>query len=215
MLITYHGHSQFTLETASGVRILTDPYDAKTGYPLREVAADIVTVSHAHDDHAWLQKVTGQPLVIRDEGPHTPQSGIRIQGFPAWHDDAHGQKRGRVLCYVIQADGLRVVHLGDLGELPPPALAEELGTPDVLLIPVGGFYTIDAAQAAQAVEQLNPRMVIPMHYRNQQGGYEVINTVDVFARLMVRRAPTHQPLVRVTREDISQQPRCVILDIAP
>lgn len=213
MLITYHGHSQFLLETAGGYRILTDPYNAATGYPMADVQADAVTVSHGHGDHAEVSKVQGSPAILRDPGPHALPQGIRVTGHPSFHDARHGALRGQNLCFVIQADGLSVAHLGDIGDLPDAALAKALRGIDVLMLPVGGHYTIDAAQAAQIARASGARIVIPMHYRSGQGGYDVLSTVDAFERLMTPPAPSHQPLLRVTRGDLSEQPRCVVLDM--
>lgn len=213
MLITYHGHAEFLIETANGYRILTDPYDAKTGYPMRSVAADAVTMSHSHADHTEVSKVKGSPVLIREAGARAPAAGIHIRGIASWHDDAQGAKRGPNTCFFIQTEGLTIAHLGDLGEMPNEQLAEALKTADLVLLPVGGHYTIDAEQAAAIVRASGARIAIPMHYRNNLGGYDVIATVDGFADLMSPPAPSRQPLLRVTKEDLSEQPRCVILDI--
>lgn len=211
MLITYHGHAQFLLETADGYRILTDPYNAETGYPMHPVKADAVTMSHGHADHTEVSKVQGNPLLLRELGPHTLPHGIRVQGYQSFHDDKQGTLRGLNTCFVIEADGLKIAHLGDIGALPDDTLARALRGVDVMMLPVGGHYTIDAQQAAQIVQDSGARIAIPMHYRNDKGGYEVIATVDGFTRLMP--APSHQPLLRVTKGDLSEQPRCVVLEI--
>ncbi|HSK69206.1 MAG TPA: MBL fold metallo-hydrolase, partial [Candidatus Limnocylindria bacterium] len=110
------------------------------------------------------------------------------------------------------ADGLVIAHLGDLGEIPGSALQAALDRPDVLLVPVGGFYTMDAAQAARTVELLRPRVVIPMHYRTDKGGYAQISTVEPFLAALQPLVPSRQPLLRLTREDMSEQPRLVVLE---
>ena len=215
MLITYNGHAEFLLETAQGTRILFDPYDHKAGYPMRRVRADLVCVSHHHFDHNYLEKVVGKYAVVETEGSHQPLPGIQVRSFPAFHDDAKGEKRGGILCHRVEVDGLKVLHLGDLGELPDAALTKSLFMPDILLIPVGGFFTIDADQARQTISLLQPRVVIPMHYRNEKGGFDKISTIDPFLEAMAPKQPSFQPLLRVTRGDLSEQPKLVVLEIQP
>ena len=115
MLITYHGHSEFLIETAKGIRVLFDPFPAEvTGFPMHRVKADIVAISHHHFDHDYVDKVDGKPLVIDQSGRHTPLAGLTLTGTPAWHDEEGGRKRGQVLCFLLETEGLRVLHLGDL-----------------------------------------------------------------------------------------------------
>ncbi len=215
MIIVYNGHSEFLLETAQGQRILFDPYDHQAGYPMQRVKADLVLISHHHFDHNYLDKVDGKPLVVDTKGTHNPLPGVRVHNFPAFHDDEGGKKRGGILCQMVEADGLKVLHLGDLGALPDEALKNSLFMPDVLLIPVGGFFTIDAAQARETIRRLQPRVVIPMHYRNDKGGFDKISTLQPFLDVMKPLVPSFQPLLRVTREDLSEQPQLVVLDIQP
>lgn len=213
MLISYHGHSEFLVETANGKRILFDPFPAQIGFPMRRVKADIVSVSHHHFDHDYVDKADGKPLIIDTEGTHTPLSGIRLLGVPAWHDEEEGKKRGQILCFMLETEGLKVLHLGDLGVVPDEALLEKLFMPDILFIPVGGVYTLDAQAARNTAELLQPRVTIPMHYRCQQGGIDRISTLQPFLDAMAPQAVSRQPLLRVTREDLSQQPRLVELMI--
>ncbi len=212
MILHYHGQSEFLLETAQGARVLFDPFDEHMGIPSRRVRADAVCVSHQHADHNYTQKVDGKFTVMDTPGRHSPLPGVAVTGFPAWHDDAQGKKRGPVVCFRVQADGLSVLHLGDLGEIPGEAWLREAHMPDVLLVPVGGFYTIDAAQAAHVVSLLRPRVVIPMHYRTAKGGPSKIDTLEPFLSAMLPLAPSRQPLLRLTREDLSEQPRFVVLE---
>lgn len=215
MLITYNGHSEFLLQTADGQRILIDPYDPQAGYPMKRQQADLVCISHHHFDHNHLDKVDGSPAVVDTEGRHHPLPGVTVTGFPAFHDDERGAKRGSILCLMIEAEGLKVLHLGDLGAMPDEELAKNLFMPDVLLIPVGGFYTIDAKQAGELIQRLQPRVVIPMHFRNDKGGFANISTLNPFLEAMQPAQPSYQPVLRVTRGDLSEQPRLVVLDIQP
>jgi L-ascorbate metabolism protein UlaG (beta-lactamase superfamily) len=213
MLISYHGHSEFLVEMADGRRVLFDPFPAGMGYPVHRVRADVVAVSHQHFDHNYVEKVDGNPVVVDSEGRHTPLNGITLTGTPAWHDKEGGKKRGQVLCFTLEAEGLKVLHLGDLGEVPNEELKNRLFMPDILFIPVGGFYTIDAGQAAETVSLLQPRIVIPMHYRAGKGGNEQIAEAGPFLDAMKPEQVSLQPLLRVTREDLSQQPRLVQLSV--
>ncbi|NLB38502.1 MAG: MBL fold metallo-hydrolase [Clostridiales bacterium] len=213
MLITYHGHSEFLLETADGFRILTDPFNAATGYPMGTYEADVVTISHGHGDHTEVSKVLGNPVILREPGPHNLPHDVEIRGYHSFHDDHHGQQRGQNLCFVIQADGLTLAHMGDIGDLPDEVLAQALKKVDILMIPVGGHYTIDAQKAADIARSSGARVVIPMHYRTALGGYSVIATSEPFEQLMSPPAPAHYPLLRVTNGDLSEQPGCVVLDI--
>lgn len=185
MKITYLGHATFLLETG-GTRILIDPYDAKVGYPMPRVAPTLVLISHEHGDHNHLAMAQGQPRVIRglaDGQWRTVKEtvdGVAISSVPTYHDAAQGKDRGRNTVFVIEAEGLRIVHLGDLGHGLDEPTAQAIGRPDVLMIPVGGHYTIDAAQAHAAVARLRPGVVIPMHYKTEVNAGWPIGPVDAF-----------------------------------
>lgn len=214
MLITYQGHSQFLLQSADGFRVLTDPYDESANFPVKPIAADAVTVSHGHKDHSYVAKVTGDPVIASTEGTHVLSSTVRASARSAFHDMAGGVKRGSSLLFRIEMDGLVISHLGDLGHIPDTDQLLYLKGTDILLIPVGGFYTIDAAQALQIVRALRPRIIIPMHFKTNGFGLKAIAPVDDFLKKMAPTEPSVQPLLRVTREDLSQQPRLVLLEIA-
>lgn len=214
MLITYHGHSEFLIETAKGIRVLFDPFPAEvTGFPMHRVKADIVAISHHHFDHDYVDKVDGKPLVIDQPGRHTPLAGLTLTGTPAWHDEEGGRKRGQVLCFLLETEGLRVLHLGDLGTVPDAELVKRLFMPDILFIPVGGFYTLDARRAAMTIDLLQPRVTLPMHYRPARGEKDKISTLEPFLDAMKPELPSLQPILRVTREDLSQQPKLVQLSV--
>ena len=164
MKLRWYGHACFLLTGADGVRILTDPCDPQTGYKLHNVEADVVTVSHVHHDHNYLAAVAGQPTVIDSAGAFDVR-GCRIIGVPTWHDHEQGKKRGANLVFVFEIDGLRIAHLGDLGDVPDAAAAGAIGRVDVLLCPIGGYYTIDADEARRTANLLGPRVFIPMHYK--------------------------------------------------
>jgi len=166
--IKWFGQSSFLITADSGTRVITDPYVTWKSFkydPVNE-AADVVTVSHDHLDHNHLESVLGVPVVLRQAGDREVQ-GVSFSAIPCYHDEAGGAERGANLIFRIVADGVVTVHLGDLGHIPDAALIQEIGPIDVLLIPVGGHYTIDAARASRVADLLSPRIIVPMHFRNR------------------------------------------------
>lgn len=188
MKIKYLGHSSFKLENCAGTVVVTDPYSPEVGFAMPEVAADAVTLSHHHFDHDYVKAVGGNPQVI-DSAVNVNVKGVNIIGVNSFHDPWQGTRRGKNLIFKYRIDGVTVCHLGDLGEPCTAELVEKIAPVDVLLIPVGGNYTIDARTAKQYVDAINPRMVIPMHYSD--GGNIDIGTVDQFTALFDREDVTH------------------------
>lgn len=211
MLIRHIGHAEFLIETESGVRIVTDPYDAGCGYPLRQTTADIALVSHHHHDHDAVENLKGEPRVIDRAGNYTPESGVKITAIRGFHDDAGGSKRGETLLFLIEAEGLRIVHLGDLGCALNAEQLETLKGPDVLMIPVGGFYTIDAKQAGETAAKLGARIILPMHYKTEYNRDWPIDGPEAF---LSQYDPTdicrEAEGLRVTAEDMECQPGIVL-----
>ncbi len=183
MRIRWFGHACFVCE-GSGVRLLTDPFSKEVGYAPPREKVDLVTVSHDHYDHNAVEGLPGRPAVIREPGRHRVR-GLQVEGFSVFHDEVKGAKRGRNLIFVWEMDGIRLCHLGDLGHVLEPATVRELGKIDLLMVPVGGVYTIDAAGARKVVEQLAPRVVIPMHYRTPALTFE-LGPVEDFTRFFDR-----------------------------
>lgn len=160
---TYLGHSTFVLETDAGTRLVTDPVDAGSGFDLPEVIADVITVSHHHFDHDAVERIGGTP-VVKDTLPTETVAGFRITGYPTFHDTERGAKRGTNTIYVIEADGQRYVHCGDLGHMPDDATIEALKGADVLMIPVGGIFTVDGKTAWEITKRIAPKVAVPMHF---------------------------------------------------
>ena len=210
MLLQWNGHSEFLLESADGFRVLTDPFDDHVGYPMREVRADAVTVSHGHGDHSYTAKVKGKPAILSEAGATRLTPQVKVSAVNAFHDDARGTKRGMTLLTVIEMDGLRIAHLGDIGTPPDADQQAFLRDIDILLIPVGGFYTIDATQAADIVRAIQPKVTVPMHYKTSYNSGWPISDVDPFWTALGVPAQVPVPLLRVTREDIGCcRPFCV------
>jgi L-ascorbate metabolism protein UlaG (beta-lactamase superfamily) len=168
MIITYHGHSCFKLRGKNGAAV-TDPYDDYVGFSLPSLSADVVTISHDHQDHNQAERISGtarrgNPFVIRHLGEYEVE-GISVFGIKSYHDDKGGKERGPNSIFTLLIDDVRVCHLGDLGHELTEEMVEEIGIIDVLFVPVGGTFTIDAKQAVAAARALEPGVVIPMHYK--------------------------------------------------
>lgn len=181
MTITWLGHACFLLESG-GYRLLLDPYREVPGLPDTEAEADAVFCSHGHFDHAHTQHVT---LSGRGPGPFS------VQEIPSFHDEVRGAKRGENCIRRFTAEDLTVVHLGDLGHQLDPRQLAAVGRADVLLLPIGGTYTLDGREAKAVVDAIAPRVVIPMHYRRGSVGFDVLETLEAFLPLFP------QELVRV------------------
>lgn len=160
---TWLGHSTFLLETNAGTRLVTDPVDAGSGFQLPAVTADVITVSHHHFDHDAVERIGGQPIV-KDSPEPAMIAGFSIKGYPTFHDTEHGAKRGKNIIFAIEADGQRFVHCGDLGHVPDDATIAALKGADVLMLPVGGIFTVDGITAWQIAKAIAPKTVVPMHY---------------------------------------------------
>lgn len=166
MKIQWLGHASFAISLAGDVTIITDPCHPKVGYPAPGVAANVVTVSHQHFDHCAVKEVPGNPAVVQNAGRQVIGE-ITFTGVDSFHDSSGGSQRGSNTIFVIEAEGLRLCHLGDLGHVLDDRQIKELGRVDVLMVPVGGFYTIGPEEAAAVVEQISPGYVLPMHYKTE------------------------------------------------
>lgn len=173
MKIVWLGHACFLFE-CDGYRLVTDPYSGVEGYPDPRISAHQVLCSHGHRDHAAVELVSLLPAA---------PSPFTIREIQTFHDDQHGALRGTNTVRVFSAGGKSAAHLGDLGHMLSPDQVDAIGPLDALLIPVGGFYTIDAKTAKQVCGALKPRLVIPMHYRHPPYGLPVIAPLDDFLAL--------------------------------
>lgn len=182
MKIKWLGHASFLITSDTGTKIITDPYATGSGIKYGEIteSADIVAVSHDHSDHNNVAAVRGKPEVVRGTDI-TKVKGIEFKGIPSYHDEAGGSQRGKNTIFCFEMDGIRVCHLGDLGHQLSDKQASELGEIDILLMPVGGYYTIDAKVATQVGNQLKPKVIIPMHFKTDKCGFP-ISGVDEFLK---------------------------------
>jgi len=207
MKIRWLGQASFSITTSDGRTVRTDPFDESLGLPIDKEEADVVTVSHGHFDHNAVHLVPGKHEVVDKPGTHTA-AGIAFTGVATYHDESKGAKRGENVIFCFEADGVRVCHAGDLGHVLSPEQAGALGKVDVLLIPVGGTYTVDAAGAGEVVEQLSPRVVVPMHYKLPGMSLPIADVEGFLAgKSNVRRAD----VLEVTGETLPAQPQIVVL----
>jgi len=179
MRLKWLGHSCFLITSDTGLRIITDPYTSGggVGYAPVNEAADIVVVSHDHFDHNAVSSVPGRPEVVTDSGVKEAK-GIQFKGIATYHDASQGGERGANTVFCFAVDGLKLCHLGDLGHLLSREEISEIGDVDVLLVPVGGFFTIDAKVASQVCDDLKPKVVVPMHYKTPKLDFPVAGVED-------------------------------------
>lgn len=162
--VKWLGHSSFLIRTAHGLKIVTDPFDNTVGYPMPDETADICMVSHDHFDHNCVSIIKGSPQVVKGTGEKEAK-GIRFKGVASHHDEKGGKERGENTIWTFELGGIRFAHVGDLGIELDDSQKQQIGAVDVLFVPTGGFYTIDAPTASKVVDALNPKVVIPMHYK--------------------------------------------------
>lgn len=169
MNISWYGHSCFKIQTKTkrggdDIIIFTDPFDKSIGLRRPQGQANIVTVSHAHPDHNDVELLKGDFFVADSPGEYSIQ-GVTIEGIDSFHDEQEGALRGRNTIFVFESEDLRICHLGDLGHELTDEQVETIGDVDVLMIPVGGTYTLDSKGAKKVVGQIEPRIILPMHYK--------------------------------------------------
>jgi len=182
MKVKWLAHASFLISSEKGTRIITDPYNVGGGLSYGEIkeSADIVTVSHEHGDHNNVAAVKGNPQVVKGAGTKEAK-GIKFTGISTYHDDAKGGQRGPNTVFSFEVDGMKVCHLGDLGHALSDKDVADIGKVDILLVPVGGFFTIDAKVATAVSGKLTPKVIIPMHFKTDKCAYPIA-TVDDFIK---------------------------------
>jgi L-ascorbate metabolism protein UlaG (beta-lactamase superfamily) len=180
MKVKWLGHASFLIISEAGIKIITDPYPQGSGLsyaPINE-AADIVIMTHDHFDHNNVSSVLGKPQVITGSGVKTVK-GVQFRGIDTYHDGSQGKERGANTAFCFSVDGINLCHLGDLGHRLSQEQIAEMGSIDILFIPIGGVYTIDAKMAGTVINDLKPKVVLPMHYKTAKCDWP-LNTVDDF-----------------------------------
>jgi L-ascorbate metabolism protein UlaG (beta-lactamase superfamily) len=212
MKIKYLGHASFLIVSDSGARIVTDPYTIQPGFrygPI-DLPADIVTITHNHKDHNNATGVKGKPVIVKEAGAKTVK-GIEIRGFPTFHDEDSGSQRGQNVIFCLKVDGMNVCHLGDLGHALNGMQLKELGPVDVLFVPVGGHFTIDAKQAGTVASETGAKVIIPMHFKNSKTDYPITPVEDFVSRKSNVRRPGSTE-IELTKDNLPAKPEILVLE---
>lgn len=182
MNLEWIGHSCFRMTAENGTTVITDPYDDSVGIDMPELRADMITMSHDHHDHNCTERIAGSPVILRGTEPGAA-GGVETEAYASFHDGERGARRGPNAVRVFRIDGLKVVHMGDQGCMPDEEVLRAIRGADVLLIPAGGTYTVDAQGAWAIVERVRPACVVPMHVKTRRCGYPIA-PVSAFLRAM-------------------------------
>lgn len=209
MELTWLGHACFRLKGRDSA-VVMDPCPRSTGYNIGKQQANIVTVSHPHPDHSFVEPIAGAPRVLDAPGEYEI-GGIMLTGLRTFHDDKKGAERGRNTAFIVEVDEVRICHLGDIGHVPTAEQMEGLNDIDVLLIPVGGHSTINAATASEIISQLEPKVVVPMHYATDVST-ATLDPLDPFIKQMGVSAPPPQPKLTLTRTNLPIQTQVMVLE---
>jgi len=207
MYISWLGHSCFKLQDKigpDGVTVICDPFDPDyVGLKMPSTEADIVTISHDHKDHNYIKAIRKEPFVITDAGEYETK-GVFIEGILSDHDEEKGKKRGQNIIYRIEIEDLSIAHLGDLGTTLSNKQLEKLEGTDILLIPVGGTYTLDAKKAVEVINQIEPRIIIPMHYQVPGLKIKELAELDKFIK-EIGLTPTYEEKLKITKRDLPEE----------
>lgn len=216
MEVTYLGHSCFRIKGKKNI-VVTDPYEDYVGFEMPRVSADIVTVSHHHQDHNNISAVKGttkrkEPFIVDGPGEYEI-SGISIFGIASFHDSSRGTKRGENTIYLITIDNLRLAHLGDLGHKLTEAELEELNGVDILFIPIGGTYTIDDNEAIEVIGQIEPQIIIPMHFKtpDMKPDFGIEITVDDFLKAIGEETNKAKDKLVISKDKLPEEREIVVL----
>ncbi len=215
MIVSWLGHSCFHIMGSNGLSILTDPFDKSVGYKMPKIKADVVLISHNHSDHNSVEAVAGGFSVVRRPGMHVA-SGMVFRGVATYHDEQAGARRGENTVFCFQVDGIRMCHLGDLGHVLKQKEIQEIGEVDLLFIPAGGIYTIDAAGADKVASQLHPQIIIPMHYQTKALRFP-LDPVSKFLQGRDYQGPLKSLTINasnlnVDSDSVEIKPKVVLLD---
>jgi L-ascorbate metabolism protein UlaG (beta-lactamase superfamily) len=217
MKIKWYGHAAFLITSDQGIKIIIDPYEpgafgGQLSYGKIRDQADIVITSHDHADHNYTKDLPGTPQIVEGGGSKTAK-GIPMKGISTYHDPSKGSERGANTIFTLKIDNIQLCHLGDLGHLLSDKELAEIGPVDILLIPVGGFFTINAEEATRVTEQIKPKIVIPMHFKTAKCGFPIAPVED----FLKGKANTKRPKVSEATFDkatLPQQMEIVVFEHA-
>ncbi len=212
MEITYIGHSCFKVKGKTATLVI-DPFDAKIGLKMPKLKCDVLLNTHDHFDHTNNDACSDYKLLINSPGEYEVND-VYIQGFKTFHDDKQGEERGINTIYLIDIDGFSILHLGDLGHELDKSLLEKLPDIHVLMIPVGGFYTISASQAVKVISSIDPHMIVPMHYKVQGSTLDDLDTLDKFLDEMGVENTVQKldKLTLTTKADFAEEQQVIVLN---
>ena len=217
MKIKWYGHAAFLITSDEGTKIIIDPYEpgafgGQLSYGKIKDQADIVLTSHDHADHNYTQDLPGTPQVVKGSGPKTLK-GVSIKGVSTYHDPSKGNERGANTIFTIKINNIQLCHLGDLGHLLSDKELAEIGPVDILLIPVGGFFTIDPREATRVAEQIKPRILIPMHFKTGKCGFSIAPVEDFLkGKANIKRPKTSE--ATFDKATLPQQMETVVFEYA-
>ncbi|MBN1474044.1 MAG: MBL fold metallo-hydrolase [Syntrophaceae bacterium] len=214
MKIKWYGHAAFKITTDKGIRIIIDPYesgayDGALAYGKIDEEADIVLTSHDHADHNYVETISGKYVLVNKAGEYDVR-GIKIKAFPTFHDNSAGKERGGNLIFVIGVDDLILVHTGDIGHALEPDLLKKIGKTDIVLLPVGGFFTIDAAEASKMTDSLASRVTIPMHYKTEKCAFPIA-PVEAFTKNKNNVRVLDKSEIDLKKENLPEKPEVIVL----
>ena len=217
MKVKWYGHAAFLVTSDEGTKIIIDPYEpgafgGQLSYGKIKDQADIVLTSHDHADHNDAAGLPGTPQAVKGSGPKTIK-GISVKGVSTYHDPSKGSERGANTVFTIKVNQIQLCHLGDLGHLLSDKELAEIGPVDILLIPVGGFFTIDPKEATRVAEQIKPRVLIPMHFKTEKCGFSIAPVEDFLkGKTNIKRPKTSE--ATFVKATLPQQMEIVVLDHA-
>jgi L-ascorbate metabolism protein UlaG (beta-lactamase superfamily) len=210
--IKWLGHSSFLISLDDVLKIVTDPFDDTVGYPMPDESANVCVVSHDHFDHNCVSVIKGNPVVVKGKGEKEAK-GIKFKGVASFHDEKGGSERGENTIWTFELGGIKFAHMGDLGIGLDDSQKKEIGAVDVLFVPTGGFYTIDADSASRVVENLNPKVVIPMHYKTSfLGDNFPLSEVDQFIKGKENVVKEGKNSVSFTKDKLPEKTTIYVLE---
>lgn len=217
MKVKWYGHAAFGLTTEDGVKIIIDPYESggfggAIGYAPITDHADIVLVSHDHGDHNYTGTIEGPFDKVDEEGSYVLR-GVKISAMPTYHDASEGKERGKNLVFVIETGGLKVVHAGDLGHLLDQDALNRIGRTDILMLPVGGGFTIDPTTATEVMNAIKPSVTLPMHYKSEKIAVPLAPVED-FTEGKKRVRIVRGPEMEFTVKSLPEEPEIILLQFA-
>ncbi len=217
MKIKWYGHAAFLVTSDQGVKIITDPYESgayggQLSYGKIKDQADIVLTSHDHADHNDPKSLPGSPEIVKGSGSKTVK-GLSIKGISTYHDPSKGSERGANTIFTFTVDGIKICHLGDLGHILNEKDLAEIGSVDILFIPVGGYFTIDSKEATRVAEQIKPKVLIPMHFKTEKCGFPITPVEDFLKGKSNTKRPKASE-VAFEKKTLPQQMEILVLEHA-